>query len=110
MDWNNRLTISKDTISFSGKNGVRFDIPTSAVQELEYAGHRHANDEAASTGLLLGGLVGLLAGSAARSTDHYLMVGYSLPDGLKSAILFRLHKENQRDIIDAMRAATGLPN
>ena len=31
-----------------------------------------------------------------------------LPDGSVGALLFRLHKENQQEIIDAMHAATGI--
>ena len=50
----------------------------------------------------------MFAGSPVRSTDHYLELEYMLPDGSVGALLFRLHKENQQEIIDAMHAAIGI--
>jgi len=50
----------------------------------------------------------MFAGSPVRSTDHYLELEYMLPDGSVGALSFRLHKENQQEIIDAMHAATGI--
>jgi len=108
LDWDNKLTIGGGKIAFTGKNKIRFEIETASVRRLDYTGHRHVNEGAVSTGLLLGGLVGMLAGSAVKSTDHYLGLEYTLPDGSTGALLFRLHKENQQEIIDAMHAATGI--
>jgi hypothetical protein len=107
LDWNNRLTIASDKIVFSGKT-IRFEIETSSVRRLDYKGHQHVNDGAVGAGFAAGGLLGALAGSAARSTDHYLEVGYVLADGSASALLLRLHKDNQEEIIAAMHAATGI--
>jgi len=59
-------------------------------------------------GFVAGGLIGMFAGSPVRSTDHYLELEYMLPDGSVGALSFRLHKENQQEIIDAMPAATGI--
>jgi|RhiMetdeSRZDD1v2_1073273.scaffolds.fasta_scaffold510886_1 hypothetical protein len=108
LDWDNKLTIAGDKITFVGKNKIRFDIDTTSVRSLDYRGHRHVNDGAAGAGFAAGGLVGLLVGSAVRSTDHYLELDYTLPDGSAGALLFRLHKDNQQEIIDAMHAATGI--
>jgi len=108
LDWDNKLTIGGDKITFTGKNKIRFEIDTSSVRRLNYKGYRHTNQDAATTGLLVGGLAGLVAGSAIRSTDHYLELEYALPDGTAAALLFRLHKDNQQDIIDAIHAATGI--
>ena len=108
LDWDNKLTIAGDRIMFVGKNKIRFEIDTKSVRRLDYTGHRHVNDEAAGAGFVAGGLVGMLAGSAFRSTDHYLELEYTLPDGSVGALLFRLHKDNQQEIIDAMHAATGI--
>ena len=104
LDWDNKLTIAGDKIIFTGRNKVRFEIATTAVRRLNYTGHKHVNDGAVSTA----GLVGLLAGSAAKSTDHYLEVAYAMSDGTEGALLLRLHKENHQDIIDALHAATGI--
>ena len=108
LDWNNKLTIGGGKITFTGKNKIRFEIETASVRRLDYTGRRHASDGAAVTGFIAGGLIGMLAGSAVRSTDHYLELEYILPDGSVGGILFRLHKENQQEIIDAMHAATGI--
>jgi hypothetical protein len=108
LDWNNKLTIASDKITFTGKNKIRFEIETSSVRRLDYTGRRHANDGAVAAGFAAGGLIGMLAGSAVRSTDHYLELVYTLPDGSLGALLFRLHKENQQEIINAMHSVTGI--
>jgi hypothetical protein len=107
LDWDNKLTISKEKIVFSGKKVV-FEIETSAVRGLDYTGHRHVNDGAAATGFAAAGLLGALVGSSAESTDHYLEVTYVLADGATGGFLLRLHKDNQQQIIDAIHAATGI--
>ena len=107
LDWDNKLTISKEKITFAAKK-VAFDIETSSVRRLDYTGHRHMNDGAAATGFIAGGLLGALVGSSTKSTDHYLEVTYTLTDGSTGGFLLRLHKENQHEIIDAMHAATGI--
>src|SRR5712691_2684212 len=81
---------------------------TASVRRLDYTGHRHANEGAAAAGFVAGCLIGMFAGSPVRSTDHYLELEYMLPDGSVGALSFRLHKENQQEIIDAMHAATGI--
>ncbi|HXD18439.1 MAG TPA: hypothetical protein VN654_15610 [Vicinamibacterales bacterium] len=107
LDWDNKLTISKEKIAFSGKK-VAFEVETSAVRRLDYTGHRHLNDGAAASGFVAAGLLGALVGSSAKSTDHYLEVTYVMADGATGGFLLRLHKDNQQQIIDAMHAATGL--
>ena len=107
LDWDNKLTISKEKIVFSGKK-VAFEIETSAVRRLDYTGHRHINDGAAASGFVAAGLLGALVGSSAKSTDHYLEVAYTLADGATGGFLLRLHKDNQQQIIDAMHAVTGI--
>ena len=47
-------------------------------------------------------------GSAARSTDHFVEVEYVLADGSPAALLLRLHKENQQEVIDRVHAVTGI--
>lgn len=108
LKWDNRLTIGPDRITFTGKDKIRFEIETTSVRRLEYTGHKHASEGAAAAGFAAAGLLGMLAGSAIRSTDHYLGLEYTLSDGTTAALLFRLHKDNQQQIIDAMHAATGI--
>jgi hypothetical protein len=107
LDWDSKLTISKEKITFAAKK-LTFDIETSSVRRLDYSGHRHMNDGAAATGFVAAGLLGALVGSSAKSTDHYLEVTYALTGGSTGGFLLRLHKENQQEIIDAMHAATGI--
>jgi hypothetical protein len=107
LEWDNNLTVSPEKISFSGKK-VRFEIDTRSVRRLNYRGHEHINDGATGAGLAAAGLLGALVGSRVRSTDHYLEIEYVLADGSPSALLLRLHKDNQQQIIDAMHAATGI--
>jgi hypothetical protein len=106
LNWSNKLTLSPDTLGFegTGKEPIRFEIPVVSIRSLEYSGHRHFNDGAASTGVLVGGLAGLLAGTRVKSTDHYVIVDYLLADGTPSAILLRLHKDNQGEILGALQA------
>lgn len=108
LDWDNRLTIGGDKITFTGKNKIRFEIETRSVRGLNYKGFRHDHRDAATFGYLAGGLAGIAAAYALRSTDHYLELEYTLPDGTAAALMFRLHKDNQQDIIDAVHAATGI--
>jgi hypothetical protein len=107
LDWNNKLTISNDKIIFSGK-AIKFEIEASSLRRLNYRGHQHMSDGAATAGFVAAGLLGALAGSAVRSTDHYLEIEYLLADGSTSALLLRLHKDNQEEIIAAMHDATGI--
>jgi hypothetical protein len=106
LDWNNKLTVSSDRISFAGKS-IKFEIETTAVRRLNYKGHQHVNDGAVAAGAVAG-VIGMLAASSARSTDHYLEVEYELPDGSNAALMLRLHKDNQQAIIDTLHAATGI--
>src|SRR5207245_2837072 len=62
-------------------NKIRFEIETASVRRLDYTGHRHANEGAATAGFVAGGFIGMFAGSPVRSTDHYLELEYMLPDG-----------------------------
>jgi hypothetical protein len=65
------------------------------------SGHKRGN---ADNGNFIGGLAGGLIGSSIKSTDHYVLLEYLLPDGSPSAVLLRLHKDNQEEIIAALRA------
>jgi len=105
LDWDNRLTISGTAIRFegTGKQPIRFEISTASVRALDYSGHKHGNAEK-SGGILISGLAGGLIGSSIKSTDHYVVLEYLLPDGSPSAVLLRLHKDNQQEIIAALRA------
>ncbi len=106
LDWKNTLTVSAAAITFegTGKRPIRFEIATASVRALDYSGHKHVNDGTVSTGLLVGGLAGALLGSSAKSVDHYVLLDYQLPDGSPSAALLRLHKDNQEEIISALRS------
>ena len=106
LDWRNTLTVSATGITFegTGKRPIRFEIATASVRALDYSGHKHVNDGTASTGFWVGGLAGALLGSSAKSIDHYVLLDYLLPDGSPSAVLLRLHKDNQQEILAALRA------
>jgi hypothetical protein len=103
LDWNNTLTVSATAIRFEGrgKQPIRFEISTASVRALDYSGHKRGN---ADNGNFIGGLAGGLIGSSIKSTDHYVLLEYLLPDGSPSAVLLRLHKDNQQEIIAALRA------
>ena len=105
LEWNNTLTISATAIRFegTGKQPIRFEISTASVRALDYSGHKHGNAEK-SGGILISGLAGGLIGSSIKSTDHYVILEYLLTDGSPSAVLLRLHKDNQQEIIAALRA------
>ncbi len=104
LDWKNTLTVSATAIRFegTGKQPIRFEISTASVRALDYSGHKRGNAE---TGGTISGLAGALLGSSIKSTDHYVLLEYLLPDGSPSAVLLRLHKDNQQEIIAALRGA-----
>ena len=103
LDWNNTLTVSATAIRFEGrgKQPIRFEISTASIRAMDYSGHKRGN---ADNGNFIGGLAGGLIGSSIKSTDHYVLLEYLLPDGSPSAVLLRLHKDNQEEIIAALRA------
>ena len=103
LDWKNRLTVSASAIRFegTGKQPIRFEISTASIRAMDYSGHKRGN---ADNGNFIGGLAGGLIGSSIKSTDHYVLLEYLLPDGSPSAVLLRLHKDNQEEIIAALRA------
>lgn len=108
MVWDNVLTVSPDAIKLARKDSVViFEIRPSSVQGLTYSGQRHANDGAVIAGAAAG-LAGMLLGSTIKSTDHYVILEYTLPNGSQSAVLLRLHKDNQREILDALRSVTNI--
>lgn len=108
--WGNALTISGQTIKMTRKTSETiFEIPTASVRGFTYTGEQRANDGVAVVGFMTGGLLGmLLASSAIKSTDFYLVFEYGLPDQSKGAVLLRLHKNNRREIIDELRKVTQL--
>ncbi len=109
LKWDNKLTVGPERITFTGKDKISFEFETTSIRRLDYTGRRRASDGAGTAGLVAGGLLGMLvARSAVKSTDHYLELEYTQPDGTPAAILLRLHKDNQQQIIDAMHAATGI--
>jgi hypothetical protein len=109
LKWENKLTVGPEKISFTGKEKITFELDTASVRRMNYTGSKRTNENAAAAGFAAGGLLGmLLAGSAVKSTDHYLELEYTQTDGTAAAVLFRLHKDNQQQIIDAVHAATGI--
>ena len=108
LDWDNKLTVGDGKITFVGKkNNLRFEIETASVRRLDYTGRTHSSEDKAFA-FLVGGLAGIAVASAMRSTDHYLALEYALSDGSVGAVLFRLHKDNRQQIIDAIHEATGI--
>jgi hypothetical protein len=109
MVWDNVLTISAQTIKLERKkSGTIFELQTSSVHGLSYSDKKHVNEGALMAGAATAGLLGMLVGSAFKSTDYYAVLEYTLPDKTKAAVLLRLHKDNYQVIIDALRKATNL--
>ena len=107
MSWDNVLSVTRSAIHLRNKNTAIFEIDPSSVIALSYSGHRHVNDTAFGVAVLAAGVAGLSA-LAIKSTDHYVAVEYTLPDGTPSGVLLRLHKSSYKEILKALHKVTGI--
>jgi hypothetical protein len=106
-DWDNKLTVTSDTITFNLKDGQKVEIPTKDVTSLSYGQEAHRR---VGTMIALGILVAPLAlfGLFHKTRLHYIGVEYTT-DGKKGGLLLQGHKDNYRAMLMALESTTHAP-
>jgi hypothetical protein len=107
-DWNNRLTITGDTIALSLDDGTKVDIPTKSVTSLSYGQEAHRR---VGTMIALAILVAPVAlfGLFHKTRLHYIGIQYNTSDRKTAGILLQGDKDNYRAILVGLQGVTGVP-
>src|SRR5262249_10209505 len=107
-DWDNRLTVTADTVSLELKDKSRVDIPPKSVTSLSYGQEAHRR---VGTMIALAVLVAPIAlfGLFHKTRLHYIGIQYKTPDGKDAGILLQGDKDNYRAILVALQGVTGAP-
>jgi hypothetical protein len=107
-DWDNKLTVTSEAITFTLKDGQTLTIAPKLVSSLSYGQEAHRRvGTAIGLGLLSLGVGALFA--LHKTKLHYIGVNYSDKDGKKQALLLQGDKSNFRAIIVALQGVTGVP-
>ncbi len=106
-DWDNKLTVTSDLITFNLKDGQKVEIPTKDVTGLSYGQEAHRR---VGTMIALGILVAPVAlfGLFHKTRLHYIGVEYTT-NGKKGGLLLQGHKDNYRAILLALESTTHAP-
>jgi hypothetical protein len=107
-DWDNKLTVSSEAISFTLKDGQTISILPKQVTALSYGqeAHRRVGTAVALAFISLG--VGALF-ALHKTKLHFIGIDYMDKDGKKQGLLFQGDKSNFRAIIVALQGVTGIP-
>ncbi len=107
-DWDNKLTVSSDTITLSLKDGKSVDIPAKSVTALSYGQEAHRR---VGTMVALAILVAPVAlfGLFHKTRLHFIGIQYAAPDGKADGILLQGDKDNYRAILVALQGVSGVP-
>ena len=106
-DWDNRLTVTSDTITLALKDGKKVDIPAKSVTSLSYGQEAHRR---VGTMIALAILVAPVAlfGLFHKTRLHYIGIQYATPEGKAAGILLQGDKDNYRAILVALQGVTGV--
>ncbi len=107
-DWDNRLTITGDTITLALKDGKTVNIPDKSVTSLSYGQEAHRR---VGTMIALAVLVAPVAlfGLFHKTRLHYIGIQYMTPDKKTAGILLQGDKNNYRAILVGLQGVTGIP-
>lgn len=107
-DWNNKLTVTPDAITFETKDNVKVVIPPKSVSSLSYGQEAHRR---VGTMVALAILVAPVAlfGLLHKTRLHYIGIQYTTPDGKNAGILLQGDKDNYRAILVALQGVSGAP-
>jgi len=107
-DWNNRLTVTSDTITLALKDGKKVDIPSKSVTSLSYGQEAHRR---VGTMVVLAVLVAPVAlfGLFHKTRLHYIGIQYAIPENKTAGVLLQGDKDNYRAILVALQGVTGIP-
>jgi hypothetical protein len=106
-DWDNKLTVTSELITFDLKDGQKLDIPTKDVTSLSYGQEAHRR---VGTMVALGIIVAPLAlfGLFHKTRLHFIGIEYS-KEGKNGGLLLQGHKDNYRAILQALESTTHAP-
>lgn len=106
-DWDNKLTVTSDVITFNLKDGQKIEIPAKDVTGLSYGQEAHRR---VGTMIALGILVSPVAlfGLFHKTRLHFIGVEYTT-GGKKGGLLLQGDKDNYRAILVALEGATQAP-
>jgi hypothetical protein len=107
-NWDNKLTVTSDAITFVTKDNVKLEIAPKSVITLSYGQEAHRR---VGTMVALAILVAPIAlfGLFHKTRLHYIGIEYSTPDGKNSGILLQGDKDNYRAILVALQGVSGTP-
>lgn len=107
-NWDNKLTVTPDLISFELKDGQKVEIQPKSVTGISYGQEAHRR---VGTMIALAVLVAPVAlfGLFHKTRLHFIGVQYSLPDGKTGGILLQGDKDNYRAILVALQSVSGKP-
>ncbi len=107
-DWDNKLTVTSDSIEFKLKDGQALVIPTNKVTGLSYGQEAHRR---VGTMVALAVLVAPVAlfGLFHKTRLHYIGIDYTDAQGKNAGLLLQGHKDNYRAILQALASSTGQP-
>ena len=107
-DWDNRLTVTSDTVTFALKDGQIVEFPAKSITALSYGQEAHRR---VGTMVALGILFAPLAlfGLFHKTRLHFIGIEFKTPDGKPTGLLLQGHKDNYRAIMTALEAASGAP-
>jgi hypothetical protein len=107
-DWNNAFTVTADSITFTLNDGQSVRIAPRRVTTLTYGqeAHRHVA-LMASLGILITPLA--LFGLFHKQRLHFIGIEYAGPDSTRGGLLLQGANDNYRQILFALKAATGKP-
>ena len=94
-EWDNRLTVTSELITFALKDGQKVRIPTKDVTGLSYGQEAHRR----------AGEMFVLYGLFHKSRLHYIGLEY-MTNGKKGGLLLQGDKDDYRDILQALESAT----
>jgi len=107
-DWDNKLTVTSDLITFELKDGQKVEIPPKSVTGLSYGQEAHRR---VGTMIALAVLVAPVAlfGLFHKTRLHFIGVQYTTPDKKSGGILLQGDKDNYRAILVALQSVSGVP-
>jgi hypothetical protein len=107
-DWDNKLTISSDTIRLELKDGAKVEILPNSVTGLSYGQEAHRR---VGTMIALAILVAPVAlfGLFHKTRLHFIAIQYKTADGKSAGILLQGDKDNYRAILVALQGVANVP-
>jgi PEGA domain-containing protein len=107
-EWDNKLTVTPDTIKLELKDRQSVDIPAKSVTSLSYGQEAHRR---VGTMIALAVLVAPVAlfGLFHKTRLHYIGIQYTTLDGKSAGVLLQGDKDNYRAMLVALQGVTGVP-